>query len=120
MDYTTQLSATGKYVETKMHRPVTKKRALRSQTDANEVAAQHNLECFLVDVRDVPAHTGPMDDILVAKELPNTGMPRASRIAILASPSDDQHDFIETASQNRGVMLRVFQDEDEAITWLSE
>ncbi len=120
MDYTTQLGANGKYIETKMHNPVTKELALKSQADANELAAQHNLERFLVDVRNISTQTGTLGDVMVAKELPQTGLSVSSRIAILASPHDDQHDFIETTAQNRGVILRVFKKEDAAVAWLSE
>ncbi len=120
MDYTIQLGANGKYVETTMHKPVTKELAIRSQSDANKLAAQHNLERFLVDVRNISTQTGALGDVMVARELPETGLSVASRIAVLASPNDDQHNFIETTAQNHGIILLVFKDEDAAIAWLSE
>jgi len=120
MDYTIQLSANRKYVETKMHNPVTEELALKSQADANELAAQHNLKRFLVDVRNISTQTGTLGDFIVAKKLPETGLPLSSQIAILASPNDNQHDFIETTAQNRGIILRVFKEEDAAVAWLSE
>ena len=120
MDYITQLGANRKYVETKMCKPVTQELALKSQVDANELAAQHNLECFLVDVRNIATQTGTLGDFIVAKELPETGLPLSSRIAILASPNDNQHDFIETTAKNHGIILRVFKEEDAAVAWLSE
>ena len=55
-----------------------------------------------------------------AEGLRKTGLPLSSMIAVLASPNDSQHDFIETAAQNNGIILRVFKDEDAAIAWLSE
>ena len=120
MDYTVRLSATTKYIETLVRSPVTKDLALQSQTDANELATQHDLERFLVDVRNVSPQTGTLGDVEVATELPQTGLPSDARIAVLASTNDNQHGFIETTSQNRGVMLRVFKDEDAAVAWLLE
>ena len=120
MDYAVRLGAGRLYVETRMHRPVTINLVLKSQADANRLAAQHDLDRFLVDVRNISTRTGISGDVMVAKELPQTGLPLSPRIAISASPNDDQHDFIETAAQNRGIMLRVFKNEEAALTWLSE
>ena len=120
MDYTTRLAANRIYVETRIYSPVTKELALKSQTDANDLAAKHDLTRFLVDVRGISTQTGALGDILVAEELPKTGLPLSSRIAILVSPDDDQHDFIETAAQNRGIILQVFKHDGDAIAWLSE
>ena len=119
MDYTIRLGASRRYVETHMHSPVTKELALKSQTDANKLAAQHDLTRFLVDVRGISTQTGTLGDVLVAEGLRKTGMPLSSMIAVLASPNDSQHDFIEKAAQNRGIILRVFKDEDAAVAWLS-
>ncbi len=120
MDYTVRIAANGKYVETLLHSPVTKDLALQSQADANELAARHDLDRFLVDVRGMPKLISSLEDVVVAKELPQTGLSLLSRIAVLRSPNDNQHDFIETTAQNRGIILRVFKDEDAAIAWLSE
>jgi len=119
-DYTVQLGSNRKYVETKVHIRVTEKLALESQTKANKLAAQHNLKRFLVDVRGISTQTGAVGDITVAEELRKTGLPLSSKIAILASSNDRQHDFIETASYNRGIILRVFKDDKTAKAWLSQ
>ncbi len=119
MDYTVRLGAGKAFVETRVYSPVTEDLALRSQADANKLAIRHNLKRFLVDVRDISTETDAVGDVIVAKELPQTGLPLKARIAVLVSPNDNQHDFIETTAQNRGIMLQVFNDEDAAVAWLS-
>ena len=45
---------------------------------------------------------------------------RSAHVAILVSPDDRSHDFIETVNRNAGYNVRVFRDADAAISWLEE
>jgi hypothetical protein len=53
------------------------------------------------------------------EHLKTCGLPIGARIALLTSPGDTSHDFIETAAQDRGFDLRCFKAEDKALARLS-
>lgn len=46
------------------------------------------------------------------------GVERLARVAGLISPGDHSHDFVETASSNAGMFLKLFTDRDKAIAYL--
>jgi hypothetical protein len=44
---------------------------------------------------------------------------RSARVAILVSPGDHSHDFIETVSRNSGLDVTLFRDYEQAIAHLT-
>jgi len=46
------------------------------------------------------------------------GVDPLARVAGLVSPGDHSHDFVETASSNAGMFLKLFTDPDKAIDYL--
>jgi hypothetical protein len=47
-----------------------------------------------------------------------TGINRHARVAMLVSPEDHSHDFVETVSRNSGLDVTLFRDREEAIKHL--
>jgi hypothetical protein len=54
------------------------------------------------------------------EDMEDLALQRDARSAILIDPADKTHDFVETVSQNAGYTVRIFHDEDAAISWLNE
>jgi hypothetical protein len=48
------------------------------------------------------------------------GVPRSCRIAIVYRGPYDTYRFIETVARNKGLAVRIFKIEDEALEWLRE
>lgn len=68
-------------------------------------------------------HTPPASDVVrFAEEMSQRGLPRRYRQAIVR-PTDTIAatwiDLYATAAANRGLLVRVFRDRDEAIAWLT-
>ena len=45
---------------------------------------------------------------------------RNARVAVLRSPGDHSHDFIETVSRNAGLHVKLFTDRAKALAHLLE
>jgi len=45
-------------------------------------------------------------------------MPRTARIALLFAEGTRDTEFIETVTANRGYMVKVCRDRDDAVAWL--
>ncbi|MHB9027638.1 MAG: hypothetical protein ACYC9O_02595 [Candidatus Latescibacterota bacterium] len=45
---------------------------------------------------------------------------RFARVAMLVSPGDHSHDFIETVSRNAGLNVTLFRDREQAVRHLLE
>jgi hypothetical protein len=87
--------------------------------DAIVKAKQHGLTNFLVDVRGTRNTAGFIDHYQLGYHVMNEfGLDKTSKIAILADPDDQSHDFIETVFTNAGYRCRVFSDKDTALKWL--
>ncbi len=44
----------------------------------------------------------------------------ALKVAVVASPDDDSHDFLEIAAHTAHYDLKVFKDYEEAVRWLKQ
>jgi hypothetical protein len=77
---------------------------------------------ILVDMREGSIRVTTTDRFEFAQSH-NKYFASRTRVAKLIKPDDlhrESHRFAETVSLNRGFMLRVFEDEQEAERWLRE
>lgn len=85
-----------------------------SKTRVLELHARHGASMLLVDTREQQKapNTAELFDF-------GTHWPREIRLAILVGEStkSDQH-FLETVAVNRGLPIRIFSSEVEALAWL--
>ena len=73
------------------------------------------------DTREKRFVEGALDLYTFARNtLPKEGFDRTWKVALVRSPDDDSHDFLETASQNVGYQVMVFKNSDDAMAWLGE
>ena len=90
--------------------------------DAGAVlCVEHDVWNALSDMSGV-THTPPPSEVVrFADELSRRGLPRRYRQAVVR-PTDaiaaTWIDLYATAAVNRGLVVRVFRDRDEAIAWL--
>ncbi len=83
-------------------------------------AAETGIQARLFDVRGGTNVSSPSNIYdLAYTELEELGVSRATKAAILVSPHDASHDFVETALRNSGFNARKFTDEATAIAWLA-
>lgn len=115
------LSEDGTYIIQKMEAAVTNEVALQRASAANEFANEHGVFLLLSDVRGVPYTGTPFTHYEFAYMMKSV-VPTACalRVAVVASPDDDSHDFLEIAAQTAHYDLKVFKDYEEAVRWLKD
>ena len=119
MGYTISVSEDGKYLRVQVNEPMTRKLAGRIGQEMNATGAEHNLKCYLYDLRNAPNVESPATNYFFAHEdTVALRLDKSVRSAILVSPDDRSHDFAETVLLNAGYNVRLFGDEAAAIAWL--
>ena len=118
MNFETTLSRDGTYVIVRVKEDISAEMEREFAEQAIRLAKKHNIKRFLVDVRGIPNVAGSLDNYLFAYEdITRFGLDATSRIAVLASPDDRSHDFIETVLRNAGYNCRMFSAEKNALEW---
>jgi hypothetical protein len=80
--------------------------------DIGKLARDSAVRRMLIDVRKLRDRRGRLRALLAARHVPE-------RIAVLDTwQHDNYYVFAELAAKNRGVLLRRFDDEQEALHWL--
>jgi hypothetical protein len=76
---------------------------------------------YLVDVTKARNTDSPSDNYAFAYADMQTaeGIDRAARVAILADPADDSHNFVETVCLNAGLIVWKFTDRTQARRFLT-
>ena len=76
---------------------------------------------FLFDVRGCPNIEQPHKTYKYTyDEMKTLNLDRVARVAILASPNDKSHDFVETVNVNAGYNVKLFKEANAALSWLEE
>jgi hypothetical protein len=82
--------------------------------DIDQVARNSAVRRVLVDVRKLKDRLGRLRALLAARHAPE-------RIAVLDNwEHDGYYVFAEMAAKSRGTLLRRFDNEEEALLWLSQ
>lgn len=85
------------------------------------LAEKHRITGYLYDLRqsrNVETLTANYQFTHEDMQKMDVTIKRHARVALLTSPDDDSHDFVELVSRNAGYLVRQFKDQDEAIAWL--
>lgn len=84
-----------------------------------DLQQQKGILRFLLDVRGVTSRTSPVDDFQMAnREVASAGFTSGTRVAVVKSPGDTSHDFIETVGLNAGQNIRLFEAMNTALAWV--
>ena len=74
---------------------------------------------FFVDYRQADVKLGLIDLYERPATYEVVGMPRSARIALMFRPGAKDTEFIQTVTANRGYSVRIFENQEEAIAWLT-
>ncbi len=87
--------------------------------DVAEVIARTGLKKLLFDIRDAKGTGSYALPIQHVEEAPSMGFTPMLRSAIIGAPKDQvMLKYIEDVSVNRGMQVRTFTDEEQALSWL--
>lgn len=119
MDFDLTLAPDRTYAVLTNYNDVTHALAIERQRAMQAFATAHGVSRFLIDTRERRFVGGTLDLYTFARStLPKEGFDRTWKVALVTSPDDDSHDFLETASQNVGYQVMVFKNSDDAMAWL--
>tara|TARA_Y100000031_G_scaffold8313_1_gene9257 strand:- start:164 stop:532 length:369 start_codon:yes stop_codon:yes gene_type:complete len=86
-----------------------------SKDQVLQLNSKHGCNKLLVDVREQEAAPGTMEIFKFG-----ASWPLSIRVAILVGKgTQEDQKFLETVAVNRGIPMKDFMEEDEAIEWLN-
>lgn len=116
-----KVSDNGKYIIVRVNEDMTRTLAESLGLEAMHLGIKKNLSKFLYDLRNSRnKETINANYIFAKQDLKRLDPNPANKIAMLTSPNDKSHDFIETVLRNAGYNVKLFIIEEEAIIWLEE
>jgi hypothetical protein len=91
----------------------------KARTGAGDQLARHQTSHLLVDARQL-ANTITTLELFQFNSSHSANHPHGVRIAgLVRSDQLDDGLFSENVAQNRGVMMKIFTDDETALAWLS-
>jgi isopentenyldiphosphate isomerase len=116
-----KISDNGKYIIVQVKENMTRTLAERLGLEAVQLGNTKNITRFLYDLRDSRnTETINANYIFAKQDMKRIEPNPENMIAMLTSPDDKSHDFIETVLRNAGYTVKLFIDEADAIAWLEE
>jgi len=95
--------------------------AMEQNVEAHALGKKLGINKYLVDVREArntDSLLGQHD--FAYKDIPQCeGIDKTALVAMLVDPRDESHNFIEAVTQNSGLNVRLFYEEEDAIAYLS-
>ena len=105
-------------------------RSVGSITDRDDVRSlfepvvplleKHSGRKVLFDHRNAVIDASIVETFYTAAEPAAWGWKRKYLAAVLYNEITENERFLETVGQNRGIQIKIFDDYDEAVSWLSE
>lgn len=121
MNYTVGISESGKFIHLRVEGEVSVELARKWAAEMHEMSLASGVHRFLSDVRGARNVSSILENYMFAyKDAPELSLDRNARVAILTSPDDQSHDFVEVTLQNAGYNVKLFRDESSAVQWLEE
>ena len=99
---------------------VTPSEAEMARKEALRLVRSNKLSKVVVDIRDVTGEADPDDLRLVMEGNAKITPPRPHAAIVVREDQYSQFRFIEDFAVSRGMPIRVFVDEDAALSWLAD
>jgi hypothetical protein len=114
------VSPDGKYIIQKIVGEIDARVAYELNHELVEMGRRHNINRYLTDLTECRNVDSVVDNYNYAYlDLPSDPViDPSARIALLVSPEDHSHDFVELTCRNAGFNVILFRDRDEAIQHL--
>jgi hypothetical protein len=122
MDYTITPSADGRFITIKVKGDINRQSAMQMNLEAHNLGRQMQIRRYLVDVTESRNTDDALDtyEFSYADMRMMEGIDKGARVAMLVSPRDHSHDFVETTAVNAGLNIRIFTDPGKAKEYLLE
>jgi hypothetical protein len=120
MNYSITPSADHKYIIHKAEGIVNRGIMFEQTLEAHALGRELGIDRFLVDLTKARNNDHIGNDFFFAHEdmKKNNGINKSAIVAIITSPEDSSHDFIETTLRSAGQRVKIFKNVDEAMRYL--
>lgn len=117
MDYSINPSTDQKYIVLKCSGKINHKNNLNSIVESHALGKKLNIKHYLLDVTEARNTGSILDDYHFAYNnvRATRGIDQSAIFAMVTSPNDHSHDFVETVSRNSGLNMTLFRDMNAAI-----
>jgi len=121
MEYTIKVSENKRYILMTYKGTIDNRKAFECSEKAQTLGKELGINKFLIDSRNCPNEEPAASNYNLAyKDIPNEPPAFNTIIAIVASPDDHSHDFIETVFRNTAKNVTLFRDYNEAVSYLED
>jgi hypothetical protein len=121
MKYKIFKSENNRYIVVQVVEPMSRDLAIEIAIEVDKKRKEFNIKNLLYDMRSSKNVESITTNYFFAYEdLKKINIDKSMRVAILANPSDDSHDFVGTAIRNAGYNVCLFKEERLAVGWLEE
>ncbi|MDY0020055.1 MAG: hypothetical protein RBT47_08645 [Anaerolineae bacterium] len=119
MAYSITPSDDGKYIIMKVTGNFNRQLAMQYNLESHTLGKSLGINRYLVDLTEARNLNTTVEDYEFAyKDMKTPEIDRTAIVAVMVSPGDHSHDFIETVARNAGLNTRLFTDRDLAIRHL--
>ena len=120
MSYTIYPSEDRKYIVLKHWGEMNSEFGMTRVQEAHKLGAEIGIDRYLVDLTEAVNTDSAYKSYKYAYEDMKTpsGVKRSARVAMLVSPDDHSHDFVETVLRNAGHNVTLFRDRESAFKYL--
>ena len=120
MSYKISLSEDSVYIILEATGEITRENAMKYILAAHKLGKKHEIKRYLVDYRKARNTDTIINNYQFANEdmKQTPGIDLTAVVALLISPEDHSHDFIETVAKNSGLNVKLFRDKKKAIKYL--
>lgn len=116
-----KVSDSGKYIIVNVNTDMTRTLAEQLGAEATHLGKKKNINLFFYDLRNsINKESINANYIFAKQEVLKIEPSYLNKIAMLVSPNDKSHDFVETVLRNAGHNVLIFNDEEKALSWLLE
>ncbi|MFO7585948.1 MAG: hypothetical protein R6W69_14565 [Anaerolineales bacterium] len=116
MTHHISISEDGKYVLLKANGIISRLHVIQYFIEAHTFGNQNGLDRYLVDFTDCRNTDTVLRNYLLAyQDMKDSRINQEARTALLVSPYDRSHDFLETLLRNAGNDVTLFHDRELAI-----
>jgi hypothetical protein len=119
MEHSIQVSEDGQYIIIKAVGIINRLLVIQYFIEAHLLGARHGIDHYLVDFTECRnTDTVLRNYTLAYQDMKDPRINQAAHTALLVSPFDHSHDFLEALLRNAGNDVTLFYDRDLAIEYL--
>jgi hypothetical protein len=122
MPYRIEPSECGRYILMTVTGDLNSSTAMTQNLEAHALGMELGIRRYLVDLIDATNTESVLGNYTFAHEKmkETEGIDVGATVAILVSPEDHSHDFIETVSKNAGLHVTLFRDRESTLQHLTD